>query len=369
VLPVITEDTIRELAAFRGDAPVTSCYLDVDGRRLVRQQDVDQELEILLRRARAEGEHLPPTDDVARIERFVRGGFDRSRTRGLAIFSCRAPDLWQVVPLPVPVRSRLVVNDQPAVGALKSVVEQYERFGVLLVDRQRARMFVFELGELIEHDEVLGTSVREVDTRGHSERGDHSGHVAELDLQQVRRGAALAWSAYQRLGFGRLMLSAPDDLAAHLGELLHPYLRERLCGHIAATPAASLEEIRVAASEVEARVERAKEAALVGRLRDVEGQGKAVTGLPAVLRALAERRVDLLLVAQGFASPGWRCDPCGTLWAKGRQCATCEGEMVAVPDIVEEALEAALKQACRVEVCVDNADLDVVGRIGALLRY
>lgn len=368
-MPVITEDTIRELAAFRGDAPVTSCYLDVDGRRLVRQQDVDHELETLLRRTRAEGEHLPHTEDVARIERFVRGGFDRSRTRGLAIFSCHAPELWQVVSLPVPVRSRLVVNDQPAVGALKSVVEQFERFGVLLVDRQRARMFVFELGELIEHDEAFGPSVREIDTRGHSERGDHSGHAAELDLQQVRRGAALAWSAYQRLGFARLMLSAPDDLAPHLSELLHPYLQERLCGRIAATPGASLEEIRVAAAEVEARVERAKEAALVGRLRDADGQGRAVVGLPAVLGALTERRVDVLLVSQGFAREGWRCVPCGALYAKGRRCGTCDGEMVAVPDVVEHAIEAALQQSCRVEICVDNADLDVVGRIGALLRY
>ena len=34
-MAVITEAAIRELAGFRGqDAPVTTCYLDVDGRRL-----------------------------------------------------------------------------------------------------------------------------------------------------------------------------------------------------------------------------------------------------------------------------------------------------------------------------------------------
>jgi hypothetical protein len=43
--------------------------------------------------------------------------------------------------------------------------------------------------------------------------------------------------------------------------------------------------------------------------------------------------------------------------------------MVAVDDVVEEAVEAALAQSCRVEICVGNADLDVLGRIGALLRY
>jgi hypothetical protein len=40
-----------------------------------------------------------------------------------------------------------------------------------------------------------------------------------------------------------------------------------------------------------------------------------------------------------------------------------------VDDVVEEAVEDALAQACKVEICVGNADLDVLGRIGALVRY
>ena len=40
-----------------------------------------------------------------------------------------------------------------------------------------------------------------------------------------------------------------------------------------------------------------------------------------------------------------------------------------IDDIVEEAVEEALQQSCHVETCVGNADLDVLGRVGALLRY
>jgi hypothetical protein len=40
-----------------------------------------------------------------------------------------------------------------------------------------------------------------------------------------------------------------------------------------------------------------------------------------------------------------------------------------VADVVEDAVEEALAQACRVAFCRDNADLDVLGRVGALLRY
>jgi hypothetical protein len=38
---VITEAAIRELASIRGErTPITSCYLDVDGRRLARYLDL-----------------------------------------------------------------------------------------------------------------------------------------------------------------------------------------------------------------------------------------------------------------------------------------------------------------------------------------
>jgi len=37
--------------------------------------------------------------------------------------------------------------------------------------------------------------------------------------------------------------------------------------------------------------------------------------------------------------------------------------------VVHDAIEMALAQSCQVEICVGNADLDVMGRIGALLRY
>jgi hypothetical protein len=40
-----------------------------------------------------------------------------------------------------------------------------------------------------------------------------------------------------------------------------------------------------------------------------------------------------------------------------------------VDDVVEDAVDLAMTQGCRVVLCVGNADLDVQGRIGALLRY
>jgi peptide subunit release factor 1 (eRF1) len=99
------------------------------------------------------------------------------------------------------------------------------------------------------------------------------------------------------------------------------------------------------------------------------GVGSGVAGLDAVLRALVEHRVDTLLVSDGFEVPGWRCRNCDHLAKVGRSCPLCGTDMDQVTDVVEEAVESALAQSSRVIVCDGNADLDCLGRIGALLRF
>ncbi len=108
----------------------------------------------------------------------------------------------------------------------------------------------------------------------------------------------------------------------------------------------------------------------MAKLRDaVATDRRGVGGLAAVLTALSDHRVERILVSEGYREAGWRCGPCGALALVGRTCARCGEAMEAVDDVVEEAVDEALSQSCRVEICVGNADLDVLGRIGALLRY
>lgn len=368
----ITEDAIRQLAGFRGEgAPVTSCYLDVDGRRYLRHQDYEEELQRLLRRARKKVNGTRSVaDDFERIEAYVRGGVDRSLVRGLALFSCSAQGFFEALTLPVPVRSQVVVNPMPAVRQLEELVHEYERLGVLLADKQRARLFLFELGELTEHTSVFDELPRDYDQRGERERGDNQHHIEALAAQHLRHVADAAFAMWQDVGFHHLTLGVPEPMAHNLTAMLHPYVAERVGPSIGVLPTATPEEIRRAVYEVEATIERDRERQLVERLRDDVGRGhRAITGLDDVLTALAERRVDRLLVSHGYSAPGWLCAGCGGLAAIGRSCPRCGQEMSAVDDVIEEAIEEAIAQSCRVHIFVDNPDLDCVGSIGAFLRY
>ena len=372
----ITEDDIRTLAAFKGeDAPVTSVYLDVDGGRHVRFQDVIRSADAMLKDVLQKHDgHPSVAADLQRVQELVRGGIDRSRTRGLAVFSCSAHDFWRVIELPVAVRDQVVVNHSPYVRQLEVVVDEYERFGLLLADKQRARVFVYELGEVVESTELTDPLPRRDDEGHSSDRGSRrdqtQNHESALVHQHLRHAADAAFRMFQDRGFERLIIGASEEIAKELQSLLHPYLQERVEARCNIAVNASVEQIRTAALEVEAEVERRKEAELVGRLRDAVGAGnRGVAGLDDTLKALVERRVDTLLVSNGYAHPGWRCPSCEHICRVGRLCPACRTEMHAVDDVVEEAVEEALAQSCEVEICMGNADLDVLGSIGALLRY
>jgi peptide subunit release factor 1 (eRF1) len=369
-MSLVAEDRIRALATVQSSsAPVVTCYLDVDGRRFPRKQDLEGELDRLVRSA---GEAAAGAGaDVERIQQHVRAGFDRSRTRGLAVFACGSQDLWEVVELPVPVRSQLVFASAPALGQLESVVEEHGSLAVLLADRKHARIFLFEMGELVERSELVGEGDlgRDWDEKGGKERGDHQHHVDDLAHRHLRRAAEATWALFKEREFACLTLGVPDHEASMLEGALHPTLKARLAPPIKVAVSASPQEVRTAALDVEAAVEREHEAERVAALRDAVATGRGAAGLADVLAALNERRAELLLVSDGYEEEGWRCERCDILTAVGRTCPVCDAEMQAVGDVVQAAVDVALGQSCQVDVCVGNADLDVLGRVGARLRY
>ena len=87
VADLVSGDVVRRMAAYAGPGPVVTCYLDVDGRRYVRPHDYELEFERMARPFHDRGNRA-----LKRIEDYVRGGFDRSHTRGqLAYPGSRRP--------------------------------------------------------------------------------------------------------------------------------------------------------------------------------------------------------------------------------------------------------------------------------------
>ena len=255
-LAALTQDAIRALAAHRSqNGPVVSLYLDVDGKRFVRAKDYELHLDALARSA-LEGHGHGVEADVQRIVDHVKSGIDRSRVRGVALFSCRAAGLWEVVELPVPVRNQVVVNSSPHIRQLEAVLDNNERFGVLVADKQRARMFLFELGELVDKSELFDQLPRHEDDRGDWDKDHVRDHSAEVAHQHLKRAAQVAFSVFQSQGFDHLILGAPEEIANELERALHSYLRDRIAARVTVSVNATDAVLRDAALAVEAAVEQ-----------------------------------------------------------------------------------------------------------------
>ncbi len=302
----------------------------------------------------------------------MRNGFDRSRVRALALFSCSDRGLWEVVPLPARVRSRVVVNDLPAVGQLEAIAEERCRFGVLLVDRQRTRMFIFELDELVETTEAHGELPRDYDTRGEQRAGRRAGPRRRPGVDpRAQRGRPRLRLASRSTASSTSASGCPDDMAGEVEGALHPYLRRAPPGPHRRHPAGLARRHphrRGGHGGVRRAGPRGRPRRPAARHRSAPAVGPSPVCGP-VLGALAERRVDHLIVSHEYEQEGWRCRQTGALHAVRPRRDEDPASLHHVEDVVEEAIDDALGQGAKVEICVASADLDVHGRIGALLRY
>jgi peptide chain release factor subunit 1 len=355
---------------------VTTLYLDTDGRRYPRRSAYLTRAEDLLRsvRERAEGLDRPGFDsacrDAARIRTFLRDEFDRRGTRGVAVFSSSSADLFRAVPLPQPVRDRASLGPRPNVVPLEALVELAETFCVTVVDREKARILLTSLGKVEELPDILDDVPGQHDQGGWAQRRLQR-HIEDHVLRHVKRVADALLRFQKDRRFDRLLLAGPEEVVAELERDLHDYVRRTVAGRLSVSMSASPSEVleRVMAFELELERRREREAVerVVGEVDG--GTGRAVAGLTETVDALERGRVETLVVFSDLHARGVRCPSCGHVAVDGERCAACGSATEPAPDLVEEAVEMALRQRCRVETVADGEGLERLGGIGALLRF
>jgi peptide chain release factor subunit 1 len=370
-------ELLRKLADWPGNGyPVTSLYLDVDGRRRPRRADVERVAESLLRRA-VEGARSLDRDasrsvsgDAQRMRDFLHDEFDRKGVRGLAIFSSHGAGRWEEVPLPQPIRDRAAVRPRPYVLPLEALLEKAETFCTVLIDREKARIMVSTLGEIEEVTSVLDEVPGQHDQGGWAQARLQR-HVEDHVLRHLKRVAQALLRLHQRRRFHRLVLSGPDEVVAELERELHDYVRRTLVDRASLPMGSAVADVLRYTLALEERLEADREAETVRRLRGETAarSGRAAVGLAPTLAVLEAGRVETLVVTLGLTATGVRCPACGHLDLSGDSCPVCGKTMEEEPDLVEEAVEAALRRGCRVETIPSPGELETFGGIGALLRF
>jgi peptide subunit release factor 1 (eRF1) len=271
------------------------------------------------------------------------------------------------VRLPRPVDFDVVLERSPYLEPLVADADE-EQWAVLLANRRNARLFLGDGGGFEETDRIEDDVHSQHDQGGWSQARYQRGVEKEKDDHLVH-AAEVAFSRYKDPGFDRLLLGAPDELVNDVRQKLHPYLRERISGKLQVdVENSSLDDVRRAAHTAMEEWRRRSEREALDRLAEGVGRGeRGAAGLAAVLQALNEARVEILLIADGFRSPGGRDPETGMLHPgeegpDGRELEHCE-------NIVELAVEKAIEQSAKVIKVLHHDDLGPLGGIGAVLRY
>jgi peptide chain release factor subunit 1 len=313
-------------------------------------------------------ERVALRQDVERVrERLTSYDIAENGTRAVAVYACGEVDLLEVVRLPRPVDFEVVLDRSPYLEPLVADADE-EQWAVLLANRRSARLFLGDGGGLEETDRIEDDVHSQHDQGGWSQARYQRGVEKEKDDHLVH-AADVAFSRYKDPGFDRLLLGAPDELVNDVKQKLHPYLRERISGKLQLdVENSSLDDVRRAAQTAIEESRRRSEREALDRLVEGVGRGeRGAAGLAAVLGALNEARVEILLIADGFRSPGGRDPETGMLHPgdqgpDGRELEHCE-------NIVELAVEKAIEQSAKVIKVLHHDDLGPLGGIGAVLRY
>jgi peptide chain release factor subunit 1 len=184
------EERLKALALLEpGPFPVISLYLD-----LRPNQHGRDDYQAFVRKVlpeRVKGFPLQSVEresferDAERIHSYLQSDVDRA-ANGLALFACAGAELFETMQLDAPIEQHwLFIGSVPHLYPLARLMNMYPRYAAVLLDTNKARIFVFGLAAVERSQQVAGEK-----TRRHSQGGwsqaRYQRHIENLHLQHVK---------------------------------------------------------------------------------------------------------------------------------------------------------------------------------------
>jgi len=366
---MLTDANLQELLHYQTQHPVLSVYLNTDPTKSSTESQKKSFRSLL--------KPINMPQDVAAVEHYIEHQFDWNG-RSVAIFSCAAEGFLRAYPLAVPLQSRVRISNQPHVKPLVNLLDFYGGYGVVLVDKQGARVFYFNLGELVEQEGILGEAVRHTKRGGASTVAGRRGGVAgrthyedEITDRNMKEAVEFATAFLREKNVRRVVLGGTEDNVALFRGLLPKRWQSLLVGSFPISMNAQKDEVLAKAMEIGKAAEQNHEAQLVDVVITSAAKRRGgVVQLDDTLKAVHDGRVQTLVLREGYRAPGYQCSGCGYLTAQAHAaCPFCGKPFKQIPDAVEMAVRNVMQHGGDVEVLQNPQAGEKLGHIGALLRY
>jgi peptide chain release factor subunit 1 len=373
---MLTKEELKEIAKMRGEGSYfVSLYLNVNPMANVKDNYVIH-VKNMLKRA---GENLDKAvlkkiaGDLDKVESYILSN-KRVFKRGLAILSSQANKFWKEFHLAVPFKNEIIVGNTPYLKPLLDILDNYQRYAILLVGRDSARIFLVHLGEIQEYAEV-----HTEDVPGRHKKGGwfalreksyerHIDYHVGLHLKDVLKELESFLSGEY---VGRILIGGSEEAVTKVKTMLPQSIAEKVMGTFQAEMFANSKEILEKAEPMLQAYEKQKENEDVEELLTKAMKNEnAVLGIENVLNAAQEGRIMKLIMLKDFRHSGFSCKQCGYLNTQNiSSCPFCKGDVQDEKYIVDLIAQKAVEQGAFVEVVSEHKKLQEAGKIGALLRF
>ena len=295
----------------------------------------------------------------------------------LAVFVDDSDGFFWHGELPFRVTNEIRWDREPLLQPLANALDELESYGVVLADRTKFRLFGVQLGQIEEilSKEISAKRVRHVKRTG-SEHAESSSRMQRKADNQVRSNLREMVRQVDRViqsnRIRRLVIAGTPETTAELRDLLPARVALNVIGETPLRMDASPEQILKVTRPISEAYERRTEVERINQvITAAQKKERAVLGLGHTLHALNSGRVWELIYSAGFVTPGFECLECFALFSTQTPvCAYCGSKVAPVHNVVERAVEHAIRKQAKVEVVKGeaSASLDSAGGIGAFLK-
>mgnify|MGYP001178185671 FL=1 len=290
--------------------------------------------------------------------------------RSRVIFACGPLSFLHVYRLGLEVEPLVVLDTSPFLLPLARLRDDYEDYGILLLNSQEARLFTIR-SRLLEEK-----SQSSIDLMNKHKKGGWS----QMRYSRLRKGAIKSFLAEVVEDLARLeglenmrglVIAGPGEAKIELMEMLSPQIKERVMGLLDVSMGVKPADLVEMGDRLALDKERSLSRERAAELKSAVLKGRLyASGADPVRDALLQGRVKSLLLLDGFVIPGWICESC-QYFQEGSQpegCPRCNGRTSRV-NRREELYELAQRTGAEVEFVEEDEFLRSLGGVGAILRY
>lgn len=389
MLPI--EKQILDLERFdTHGAPALSLYVHTDPFR-DSGRNMSAQLDALLESVRS------GVDDDRDIVASIGKNFDAAlgaissipKPRAVAAFACAMRGFATAVPLRFAVAPEAFWDDHLHLQPLIAQLAEHERALVMLLDKQRLRLFRIFMGEIEEledfTDELPGRNAAGRAQRAYQGQSSNgfsvsmgygSTNVERHHMWHVRKHMDRVLEVLQKnqekQPVDQIFLSATPEARSEFLRLLPRRWRSSIANDLHIPMHATTAEVLAAAMAAQQASERGAEDRLIADLLE-RVPARAVLGARQVAEAVANRQVLTLIYAHDTHFPGALCDGCGLLMPDfaPAPCPRCGVNTRPIEDLMDQMITGVLQQRGRIEEVRGPAAerLRDTDGVAALLRF